>query len=184
MKRLLLSVLVIITISQYFWREWSQQPEVVTEYDPVAQADYTIEALSRRQFDENGHLHTQLDAEQLEHYQDLQFTYFQQPKYILYSSAQQQHWLIQANESVIYDNRNLELEGDVQVIASHPDEWFNTLYVEQLNMDLQAQTISTSSAVNAVADKLKFSGQGLRGNLQTQEFELINHVRAEYLVKN
>ncbi|EWH09131.1 hypothetical protein DS2_14194 [Catenovulum agarivorans DS-2] len=183
MKRLLISVLCIIAISQYFWLQWSSQPQEVAEFDRVALPDYQITALNRTEYDPNGQIHSKLSAQSLEHYQELEFTYFQNPRYILYSSNQQQSWVISANESVIYDNRQLELEGKVSVMTNQPDEWFDTLYVNRLNMDLTAQTISTSAKVTGVADKLTFSGQGLRGNLKTQEFELVNQVRAEYFVK-
>ena len=183
MKRLLLSVLIIVAISQYFWLQWSAQPQEQAAFDRVALPDYQITALNRTEFDQGGQIHSKLSARSLEHYQELEFTYFQNPRYILYSSDQQQHWIINANESVIYDNRQLELEGNVAVMANKPDDWFDTLYVNRLNMDLTAQTISTSAQVKGVANKMTFSGQGLRGNLKTQEFELVNQVRAEYFVK-
>lgn len=184
MKRLLLSVLIIVAISQYFWLQWSSQPKEEIVFDRVALPDYQIRALNRTEFDLNGQLHSKLSAHSLEHYQELEFTYFQGPRYILYSSDQEQHWIINANESVIYDNRQLELEGNVAIIANKPDDWFDTLYVNRLNMDLTAQTLSTSAKVKGVANKITFSGEGLRGNLKTQEFELVNQVRAEYFVQH
>lgn len=183
MKQLLFSILILFAISQYFWREWSSQPDTIVEYDRVAQPDYQIQQLTQTIFNDNGQPHTQLKAENLEHYEELEFTYFQRPVYVLYSETQQSNWILTANESGIYDNRHLELEGNVLVKATQPTDWLNEIKVAQLNMDLINHTISTSAQITGQGNKLSIQGKGLRGNLKTQEFELIDHVQAIYLVK-
>ncbi len=183
MKQLLLSVLVIIAVSQYFWREWSAEPETQEKLDQVALPDYQIKQLTQVTFNQDGNRETQLKAENLEYYQELEFTYFQHPEYVLYSDNQESNWVLTANESGIYDNRHLELEGDVLVKATESTDWLNEIKVSRLNMDLTEHTINSKAKVQATGNKLLVSGKGLQGNLKTKEFELTQNVQATYLVK-
>ena len=183
MKQLLLSVLVIIAVSQYFWREWTNEPETTEKIDQVALPDYQIKQLVQVTFNQAGDKQTQLKAENLEYYRELEFTYFQHPEYVLYSDKQESDWVLSANESGIYDNRHLELEGNVLVKATQTTDWLNEIQVSRLNMDLQEHTISSKAEVQAQGNKLKVSGKGLQGNLKTKEFELTQNVKATYLVK-
>ncbi|WP_017444271.1 LPS export ABC transporter periplasmic protein LptC [Gayadomonas joobiniege] len=183
MKQLLLSVVIIIAISQYFWRSWSEPQQEQNRQEEVVQPDYKLEKLTRREYSESGTPLRQLSAASLEHYQELKFTYFKKPVYFLYSQQQKDNWQISSDESVIYENNKLELEGNVQVAAQTPTPWFDTLYVKRLVIDLNNQKISTTSEVKGTAQRLTFTGQGLTGDLKTKEFELKNNVKAQYSVE-
>lgn len=183
MKQLLLSVLVIVAVSQYFWRQWSTDDLTPNKVEQVTQPDYQIKQFTQVTYGSTGNKQTQLKAENLEYYQELEFTYFQHPEYVLYSDMQESNWVLTANESGIYDNRHLELEGNVLVRSTQPTDWLNEINVSRLNMDLTQHTITSKAQVNAQGNKLQVSGKGLKGNLKTKEFELTQHVQATYLVK-
>ncbi|MCU4675463.1 LPS export ABC transporter periplasmic protein LptC [Catenovulum sp. 2E275] len=183
MKQLLLSVLVIIAVSQYFWHEWTNEPQSQEKVDQVALPDYQIKQLIQISYNQDGHRQTKLKAENLEYYQELEFTYFQHPEYVLYSDKQESSWILTANESGIYDNRHLELEGNVLIKSTEPTDWLNEIKVSRLNMDLTEHTINSKAQVQAHGNKLEVVGKGLQGNLKTKEFELTQHVQATYLVK-
>lgn len=183
MKQLIISVLVIIAISQYFWRSWSESPEQPDIANEIVQPDYQLDNIIRREYSKSGIPLRQLSAVSLEHYQELKFTYFQKPVYILYSQNKTEDWEISANESVIYDNNKLELEGDVKVISQTPTAWLDTLFVERLTVDLNQQTLASKSEVRGTSQSFDFSALGLTGDLKKQQFELKQNVKAQYRVE-
>ena len=177
--RLILCVLFVACM-MWLWFPYFNQPAttVQNQEDIIAKPDYTAVALKQTAFDEQGKISHKVTAAKMELYQQLGFTYFEQPIFTLYN--QQQTWQINADEATLYENHQLILEGNVVAKNLTNNAMIEHINADNIQVDIELQTMSSEQPVELIGPNLKITGRGLHADLKAEVIELINHTRTIY----
>ncbi len=177
--RLILSVLFIACMVWLWYPYFNQtNTEQAVVEDVIAKPDYTAVALKQTAFDEQGKISHKVTAAKMELYQQLGFTYFEEPIFTLYN--QQQTWQINAAEATLYENNQLILEGNVTAKNLTDNAMIDHINADNIQVDIELQTMSSEQPVELVGPDLKITGRGLQADLKAEVIELINHTRTIY----
>ncbi len=177
--RLLLSSL-FIAIMVWLWYPYlftgETKPNVNNEIDMAP--DYTAHDLKQTIFDENGKISHKVSAKKMESYQDIGFTHFSEPTFIIYS--EDETWQIKAYEAILYENKKLLLEQDVEAVNLNPNAMIQKIAADQIEINILASTMRSEHEVKMTGPNLLIVGQGLNADLIQETLELINHTQTIY----
>ncbi len=128
------------------------------------------------QFDTNGKLSRQLQADRLEQWPDEPDARLKEPRLTL-QSDQQQSWSATARQGRISDtDAALVLEQQVE-LAREPQPGGLVLYTEQLHVADHGNRVETSQPVVLKSGSWQVSAEGFHAELGNQQLELIGNVR-------
>jgi lipopolysaccharide export system protein LptC len=172
---LLLSALIYGIIE---WRSASieQDTLIVDEQRP----DFIAEQLQSKIFSDLGQLSHTIRAERMEHYSDLEVSYFELPNYTLYPQKEGQPWKVSAQEATLYKDNRVELKNQVHIKATEIDSLIKEIRCKTIALDLKTNIISSEQSVVVVGKDFTMYGSGLIIDLNTKQMTLTQHERTIY----
>ena len=172
---LLLSALIYGIIE---WRSASIEEDnyIVDEQRP----DFIAEKLKSKIYSKLGQLSHTIEAERMEHYADLEVSYFESPNYTLYPQEKGQPWKVSAQEATLYKDNRVELKNQVHIEATEIDSLIKEIHCKSIALDLKTNIISSEQAVIVVGRDFIMYGSGLIIDLNTKQMTLTNHERTIY----
>jgi len=184
MNRLAVSIiLVFAAVFALYLPTWLEDEKqvVVSDKDAALLPNYEATNLRSKLFDKKGNLTHQVSAEKMEHFDMLGFVNFAQPEYTIYLQTSGDRWRLTADEGTFYDDNRIELTNAVQVTNLQPNEYIQTISTNFIEIELGTKTISSDQPLVIKGANLIINGIGFEANLETQKYELKNHVQTEYL---
>lgn len=175
---ILLAILTLLSVG-YFANEWQKQPnKVAVPITKEQQPDFTAKGLDIKLFNQLGKPTAALQAEKMTYFTEQKQAQLSQSQYSVFGENADIDWRLSAQQSILTNNRHLELSEQVTVNASEKYKWLNQLQTDTLTLDLHDKTIASSDEITIDNQNLKLSGTGLVGNLDSQHFELKKNVHA------
>lgn len=159
--------------------EQPAQPSGDTELVP----DFVAYQLTRRNYDQQGHLNGEVAAAQMAHFEQLGQMQFEQPAYTLYENKLPR-WQISSVQGVFYQDNKVILEQQVRVNNLFPDEMFRQVQTEQLEMSVDSQLLTTNRPVVIIGQNFQINGSGLQADLIKQKMQLFKHQGTVYQHEN
>lgn len=176
---LLLSALIYGVIE---WRSATIKEDtlIVDEQRP----DFIAEKLESKIFNEAGQLSHTIEAERMEHYSELEVSYFEHPNYTLYPKKENEPWKVSAQEATLYKDNKVELTNQVHIQATEADSLIQNIYCKKIALNLKTNIISSEQAVVVEGKDFTMYGSGLVINLNTKQMTLTQHERTNYKKTN
>jgi lipopolysaccharide export system protein LptC len=184
MNRLVISIVLIFSAAfALYLPTWLADDKkiIVSDKDAALLPNYEAKNLRSKFFDKNGNLTHQVSAEKMEHFDILGFVNFTQPEYTIYLQGDGSRWQLNANEGTFYDNNTIELVSDVQIRNLQPEDYIQTISTDFIEIDLLTKTITSDQPLVISGANVIINGIGFEANLETQKYELKNHVQTKYL---
>jgi lipopolysaccharide export system protein LptC len=152
----------------------------ISEQEEAWQPNYQAKGMLSTLYDANGKISHQVYADKMEHYQLLGFTLFQQPKYTIFVENQREPWQVTALEGTLYEDNRIQLETDVIILSQDEQGIVQTINTEFLEINLSSKTLSSDQPVSITGSDYVINSNGLSANLETRQYELIDHVQTIY----
>lgn len=184
MNRLVISIILIFSAAfALYLPTWLEDDKeiVLSDKDAALLPNYQAKNLRSKLFDKNGNLTHQVHAETMEHYDMLGFVNFTQPEYTLYLQGNGSNWQLNADEGTYYDDNRIELVSGVTIRNLQPEDYIQTISTDFIEIDLLTKTITSDEPLVISGANVIINGRGFEANLETQKYELKNHVQTEYL---
>ncbi|MFT5541595.1 MAG: lipopolysaccharide export system protein LptC [Glaciecola sp.] len=184
MNRLVVSIVLIFgAVFALYVPTWLEDEKqvIVSDKDAALLPNYEAINLRSKLFDKEGNLIHQVSAQKMEHFDILGYVNFVQPEYTLYLQQSGDRWQLNADEGTFYDNNRIELSNGVQIINLQPDEYIQNISTNFIEIELDSKTISSDQPLVISGVNFIINGIGFEANLETQKYELKNHVETEYL---
>jgi lipopolysaccharide export system protein LptC len=160
------------------WRSASndQSTSIANKQRP----DFIAEKLKSKIYSEKGQLSHTVEADRMEHYADLDVSYFELPNYTLYPQKEGQPWRISAKEATLYKDNRVELDTDVLIEATEVDSLIKEIHCKAIALDLKTNIISSKQSVLVIGKDFTMHGSGLIIDLNTKQMTLTKHERTIY----
>ena len=172
---LLLSALIYGIIE---WRTASIDQYTSVIYD--RRPDFIAEKLESKIYSDLGQLTHTVAAARMEHYDDLEISYFEAPNYTLYPQKGALPWQISAREATLYKDKRVELKNQVHIQATQSDSLIKEIHCKKIILDLTTNIISSEQPVVVVGKDFTMYGSGLIIDLNTKQMTLTQHERTTY----
>lgn len=177
--RIILCILFVSTMVWLWYPYFNQPPKNQDKQEEViAKPDYVAIALKQTTFDQQGKISHKVTATKMELYEQLGFTYFEQPIFTIYN--EKQTWQINAKEATLYENDTLILEGDVIAKNLTNNAMIENINADNIEVNIAEQTMRSEQPVELTGPNLRITGRGLEADLKAEVIELINHTRTIY----
>ncbi len=150
-----------------------------TEQDVELIPNYQAVNLNSMLYDNDGKLSHQVIAEKMAHYEELGFAVFRKPVYTLYLDDGNP-WRVTAQEGTLYDNKRIQLENDVKIVNLQTQEYIKEITTDYIEIDLQDKTLKSDQVVTISGVDYIITSVGMFGDLNTQQYELMDHVQTEF----
>ncbi|AZQ85819.1 LPS export ABC transporter periplasmic protein LptC [Colwellia sp. Arc7-635] len=174
-------ILFIIAISTYGLLEWYGAQEETTDIlERTDNPEFIAENLNSDVYKASGALAYNVEAQRMEHYEKLEVTHFEYPRYTLYPKNDKPTWQITANEGTLYDNNRVKLENRVRLIATDKESLIQEVHGKNLEMDLKTNIISSEQTILILGKGFTMYGSGLIVDLNTTQMTLTEHVQTIY----
>jgi lipopolysaccharide export system protein LptC len=160
---------------------WLAQEEV----KPKAQTEeawvpnYQARTMRSTVYNKEGNINHQVFAEKMEHFDLLGFTLFKHPEYSLFAQASAP-WKINAKEATLYDDQRLQFETDVVVTGQTDDGLLQKVTTHFVEINLSDKTMTSDQYVNIAGPNYVINSNGFKVNLETQQYELLDHVKTVF----
>ncbi len=151
------------------------QPE-----EDVLKPAYTAKNITTTLYDDTGSLNHRVFAETMEHYDQLSFVLFQKPEYTVYLEQGETPWQVTANEGTLYNNNLIELESKVRVRNLQSNEFVRTIETDFIKINLDDKTLFSDQPVVIRGTEFVVNSNGIKGDLSSQQYELIDHVQTSF----
>lgn len=180
-----ISALFILAMLMYIPTWMEEQPETLgsSENDALKPA-YKAKNLTTTLYNQDGELNHKVFAESMEHYDQLGFVLFQQPKYTLYTESASSPWVVTAEEGTLYNNELIQLEDSVVIENQTSDDFVKSLSTEYIQINLDTKQMTSDQPVEILGTQYLILSNGFNANLRTQEYELLDHVQTTYSPSN
>ncbi|WP_334019159.1 LPS export ABC transporter periplasmic protein LptC [Alteromonas sp. S015] len=180
-----ISALFILALFMYIPTWMEEQPEMQGrgENDALKPA-YKARNLTTTLYNQDGELNHKVFAESMEHYDQLGFVLFQQPKYTLYTENASSPWVVTAKEGTLYNNELIQLENSVVIENQTADDFVKSLSTEYIQINLDTKQMTSDQPVEILGTQYLILSNGFNANLRTQEYELLDHVQTTYSPSN
>tara|TARA_B100001063_G_C16727246_1_gene537152 strand:+ start:894 stop:1442 length:549 start_codon:yes stop_codon:yes gene_type:complete len=164
------------------------QPEVFikkTDYNQNV-IDYEFDSyminISMLEFDKSGRLASKLDAVNTKRFKLTSRLEFEKPKLKYYASAKSvKPWQLKADKGASIDNGESAIFTDnVYAWKDLKDGKKNKLITEKLILYPNQQTVESDVKVRMISPNGESVGVGMKGNLETEVFELLSEVQGVY----
>ncbi|MGS2721374.1 LPS export ABC transporter periplasmic protein LptC [Paraglaciecola aestuariivivens] len=141
--------------------------------------NYQAKQMRSTLYDKMGHINHQVFAQKMEHFDLLGFTLFTQPNYLLF--AQSMHpWKVKANEGTLYEDQRIQFESDVQITSLNDQGYIQVIKTQFVEVNLAEKTMYSDQAVEIVGPNYVINSNGFTASLETQRYELLDHVKTVY----
>ncbi|MBU2977688.1 LPS export ABC transporter periplasmic protein LptC [Alteromonas sp. C1M14] len=141
---------------------------------------YKAKNLTTTIFNSDGKLNHEVFAVSMEHYDQLGFVLFSQPKYTVFVEEGEAPWQVTAVEGTLYDNDLIQLEGNVVIKSLNEDDFIRTITTEFIKVNLDDKTMISDQPVAIRGVQTVIKSNGFNANISTQQYELIDHVQTVY----
>ncbi|CAA0352662.1 lipopolysaccharide export system protein LptC [Alteromonas marina] len=180
-----ISALFILALLMYIptWMEEQPETQGSSENDALKPA-YKAKNLTTTLYNQDGELNHKVFAESMEHYDQLGFVLFQQPKYTLYTENASSPWVVTAQEGTLYNNELIQLENSVVIENQTSDDFVKRLSTEYIQINLETKQMTSDQPVEILGTQYLILSNGFNANLRTQEYELLDHVQTTYSPSN
>ena len=175
---LMVILFAILTYGVVQWRLSNQPQEEAI--DTNLTPDFIAETLNTDIYSKSGKLSYAIDAARMEHYADLEVTYFENPKYTLYPKNNEAPWKVSAKEGTLYNNNRVILENRVLLTATNEDSLIQNIHGKYLELDLTTNILSSEQAILVQGKGFTMYGSGLIVDLNTTQMTLTEHVQTIY----
>ncbi|KID57867.1 lipopolysaccharide export system protein LptC [Pseudoalteromonas luteoviolacea] len=176
--RVILLVLFSATML-WLWYPFLTQTEQATQpEETIAKPDYVAIDLKQTSFAENGQLSYQITAQRMELYQELGFSHFEVPIFVLHNG--QHNWQLTANEATLYENDTLILEGNVKATNLNDAAMITHIDADNLRLEITNRMMRSDQPVIITGPNVTITGKGLIADLNIEVIELINHTETIY----
>lgn len=176
-----ISALFVLAVLLYIpiWMDEEPGTEEREGVDALSPA-YQATNLTTTFYDENGNRNHQVFATSMEHYDQLGFVLFEQPEYTVYLDQESSSWQVTAKEGTLYNNNLIQLESDVVIKSLGDENFVNTITTDFIEIDLDTKKMASDRPVVIRGAPYVINSNGFTGDLQTQQYELIDHVQTIY----
>ncbi len=182
-KLLLVTVLVLVCIAAYWWFN-PQQTLVDPQADLEFQPDYIAENVTLRIYSQDGYIADHVQATKLEHFAQLGFTQFDQPRYTLFNAAHQPAWEISSLQGVWFPEDKIILEQQVILQNKQPVGLVERVETASLTLMLPEKSIQTHELVHIMGAGFFIKGEGMHVDLKQETIQLHKHLETVYLNEN
>jgi lipopolysaccharide export system protein LptC len=130
-------------------------------------------------YDKLGQINHQVFAQKMENFDLLGFTLFKQPNYLLF--AQSLHpWKVDAQEGTLYEDQRIQFETNVEITSLDEQGYIQVIRTNFVEVNLADKTMYSDQAVEIVGPNYVINSNGFTASLETQRYELLDHVRTVY----
>lgn len=176
-----ISALFVLALLLYLpiWMEEEPETQERQSIDALQPA-YKARNLTTTFYDGDGNRNHQIFATSMEHYDELGFVLFQQPEYTVYLDEQTSSWQVTAKEGTLYNDDLIQLDSDVMIKSLSDDPFVSTIATEFIEINLDTQKMVSDQPVVIRGTQYTINSNGFKADLETQEYELIDHVQTIY----
>lgn len=130
-------------------------------------------------YNQQGKLNHQVFAQKMEHFDLLGFTLFKQPQYVLYTHTGSP-WKINAVDATLYDDQRLQFENDVEIFNENAKGQVQKITTNFMEINLDSKLMTTDQPVLITGENITINSNGIKANLESQQYEFIDHVKTIY----
>lgn len=179
--RLSIVILFVLALLMYLptWMEEAPTEEKAEQIGTLRPA-YRAKNLTTTLYNEQGKLNHRVFATNMEHYDQLGFVLFTRPEYTLYTDDASAPWLVTAREGTLYNNDTIQLDSDVEIVNQSRDDFVETIQTEFIEINLDSKKMTSDQPVIIRGLQYVINSNGFNADLQTQQYELIDHVQTVY----
>ncbi|MFO7602957.1 MAG: LPS export ABC transporter periplasmic protein LptC [Gammaproteobacteria bacterium] len=174
------TVLILASLSGWWLSELRKRPAPLPPPD-ARHYDYYLTNFHSTVLDAAGKPAYRIRAAHLEHYPHDDRATLRQPHFTLLEADAT--WEAQAEQGVVFlEQQTLDMSGAViltQTSAGGPEV---TLHTEQLHIDAQEKTLTSTVEVKIASGRDTIEAIGLKANLANGQLELLSHVQGRYHV--
>ncbi|KZN51187.1 LPS export ABC transporter periplasmic protein LptC [Pseudoalteromonas luteoviolacea] len=181
MTNLRVILLIVFSVMMlWLWYPYITQQDKLTipKEEAIAKPDYVAVDLKQTSFAENGQLSYQITAQRMELYQELGFSHFEAPIFMLHNG--EHNWQLAAKEATLYENDTLILEGEVTATNLMPAAMITHINADNLRLEITNRVMRSEQPVVITGPNVTITGKGLIADLNTEVIELINHTETIY----
>lgn len=178
-KILVMLVLALAAAATYLWFEPDDSSDAL-QTDQELMPDYVAKQVTRTLFDAEGYLADSITAAQLEHFEQLGFTQFDQPVYTLFNNEHQPSWQASSRQAIWFPQDRIILEQDVVIESLLQNELVRRIETGALEMLFPDNRLQNNQAVYIQGDGFYIEGVGLRADLSDKTLQLIQHNKTVY----
>ena len=176
-----ISALFVLALLMYIPTWMADEPKLQRDQSLDAlKPAYTAKNLTTTLYNLDGQLNHKVFASSMEHFDQLGFVLFQQPRYTLYSDNAKAPWEVTASEGTLYNNELIQLENDVIIENQSVDDFVKTIRTEFIEINLDTKQMTSDQPVEIRGSQYVINSNGFNANLRTQKYELIDHVQTTY----
>lgn len=175
-----IGVLFILAIGLSLPSWLKQEIELPTsETEEAWVPNYQAKKMRSTLYDKMGKVNHQVYAAGMENFNLLGFTLFRQPEYLLFAQSKYP-WQVNAQEGTLYDDQRLQFETDVAITNASEDGYVQTIKTSFVEVNLVEKTMTSDQPVEIVGPNYIITSNGLSVSLETQRYELLDHVETIY----
>lgn len=178
-KILVILVLLLTLIAAYLWFEPDDSNNAL-QTDQELMPDYVAKQVTRTLFDAEGYPADSITAVQLEHFELLGFTQFDQPVYTLFNNEHLPSWQASSRQAIWFPQDRIILEQDVVIESLLQNELISRIETGALEMLFPDNRLQNNQPVYIQGDGFYIEGVGLRADLSDKTLQLIQHNKTVY----
>ena len=164
-----------------FWNPfWSITESKKNNVSQIEQPDFIAQGMTLRQYNDEGHISSQVYAQHMAHYELQDITKFTKPSYIIYLGDGAPKWKVTADTGVFDQRDQVILENNVIISAIDPNENIKSISTSQLTLDLTTMILTSDQKIEIIGTQYHITGVGLKADLNKQHIELIKEIQAVY----
>ncbi len=182
-SRLKISIVILFVLALLLyiptWMEDTPAENKVEKIDALRPA-YRAKNLTTTLYNQDGKLNHRVFATNMEHYDQLGFVLFTQPEYTVYTDDNSAPWQVTAEEGTLYSNDTIQLDSNVEIVNQSRDDFVETIQTEFIEINLDSKQMTSDQPVTIRGLQYVINSNGFNADLQTQQYELIDHVQTVY----
>lgn len=177
---ILLSLAVLVLIGVNLTDRDDDSEVAVNNSDPTYRSEHTDTVV----YSPEGALNYRLIAQHVEYFSDQAVSWFTQPVLTTFDENKVPTWSIRSDKAKLTDDRMLYLYGHVEVNALTAESQLRKITTDNAQINLITQDVTSNDLVTLYGTTFNSSGLKMRGNLRSQNAELIEKVRTSYEIQN
>lgn len=183
MNRVSLSItllfFLILLLNLPIWEktdEITESTQDPTNWEPNYMANQMLSTL----YNDKGMVTHKVFATKMEHFEELGFTLFEEPKYTIYTERTEMPWQVVAQEGTLYEDNRIQLEKDVQIVSMGNAEFVQEIKTSFIEINLDDKTMTSDQPVIITGPDYVIHSNGFVANMLTRKFELFDHVQTVF----
>ncbi|WP_312777044.1 LPS export ABC transporter periplasmic protein LptC [Pseudescherichia sp.] len=177
---ILLSLAVLVLIGVNLTDRDDDSEVVINNSEPTYRSEHTDTVV----YSPEGALNYRLIAKHVEYFSDQAVSWFTQPVLTTFDENKVPTWSIRSDKAKLTDDRMLYLYGHVEVNALTAESQLRKITTDNAQINLITQDVTSNDLVTLYGTTFNSSGLKMRGNLRSQNAELIEKVRTSYEIQN